>query len=162
MRLRLLLMLIPVLLIVFSCEGGDPTGVVFSGSGSGCGKDSFENNDSAETAKKIFGDFSGAEGFTYEKLSSCPGDIDWFKVTLVAGECLTVELLFVHADGNINLAIYNTELIQIKSSVTTTNNELAAAPAASSSGSHYIMVFSPPGEPQNAYTMNVKVSSFCL
>jgi len=40
-------------------------------------------------------------------LSICPGDEDWYEVSLNAGQQLTVDILFTHANGDLDLLAYS-------------------------------------------------------
>lgn len=60
--------------------------------------DPYENNDNAGEASPITpGNFG---------LLICTGDDDWFETTILAGETITIDLLFTHAQGNVDLVLY--------------------------------------------------------
>jgi len=60
----------------------------------------------------------------------CPADEDWYWVYLYADETVVVDLTFLHADGDLDLKLYDSEVTpetlfehQLASSVTVTDNE---------------------------------------
>jgi len=65
---------------------------------SSCVDDRFEDNDGCATARRVT---PGA----YPNLKICPGDEDWYALSLQDGDYLTVDLLFSHALGDIDAAL---------------------------------------------------------
>ena len=60
----------------------------------------------------------------------CPGDEDWYWVYLYEGQTVVVDLTFAHANGDLDLKLYDSEVTpdtlfehQLASSVTVTDNE---------------------------------------
>ena len=53
----------------------------------------------------------------------CPDDVDWFTVLLNAGDELTVDLTFTHQLGDLNLALYRPDGVELAVSETTTDDE---------------------------------------
>jgi len=91
-----------------------------------CVDDHFEDNDSCTTARSVT---SG----TYPNLQICPGDDDWYALSLQTGDDLTVDLLFSHALGDIDAYLYEPTCTGIPAlSTTSTDNEKIVyhAPAA--------------------------------
>jgi hypothetical protein len=89
-----------------------------------CTNDSFEPNNTAQTA-------AGVTVGVYENLSICdtelsPIDEDWFLVPLTVGQTLSVQTTFIHAWGDIDIAIYspNDTAIPVAKGDSATDNEL--------------------------------------
>jgi len=81
-----------------------------------CCDDGFENNDS-------FGDPAPVtEGLT-EDLRSCALDDDYFSILLSVGDEITIDVSFSHAEGNIDLALFNPSATQVASSQSATDDE---------------------------------------
>ena len=60
----------------------------------------------------------------------CPNDEDWYWVYLYADETVVVDLTFIHANGDLDLKLYDSEVTpddlwnhQLASSVTVSDNE---------------------------------------
>jgi hypothetical protein len=66
-------------------------------SGPECIDDAEEHNDTALTATVLPG-----AGYNTD-LVSCDGDMDWFELALLADETLTIDALFAHAEGDIDI-----------------------------------------------------------
>lgn len=102
------------------------------GVGTGCGEDVFEENDNLTGAKPIgSGQITG--------LRSCPGDEDWFKVELLAGATLEVDVLFSDAEGNLSAYVMSASNTTLKSSFSSTDNE-SLVYTATTAGSYYVRV----------------------
>ena len=82
-----------------------------------CTDDSFEENDDVTTARAL-------QPGSYNNLSACPFDPDWFEVLVPAGFRLTVQAVFVHEQGDIDLVLQDTEGTLVDSSFSSTDNEL--------------------------------------
>ncbi len=66
-----------------------------------CGPDRFEPNDGAAAAAPLV---AGAE----EGLVVCPGDVDWFAVSIPdGGAVVDVAIAFAHAAGDLDLRVYD-------------------------------------------------------
>ncbi|MBN2359024.1 MAG: PPC domain-containing protein, partial [Deltaproteobacteria bacterium] len=115
-----------------------------------CTDDSKEQNDNLSAAVWI------AEGHT-GALQICPDDEDWYYTYLYAGETLTVDLLFSHAAGDLDLKIYNAAGTVVARSTGVTDNEQAVATAAGA-GNYYVQVYGYDGA-QNGYAIDVAITS---
>lgn len=117
-------------------------------------EDEFEPNDT-------FGEAFNAPPGDYSS-QICPGDSDFFAVTLAEGETLLAAANFINVDGNIDLRLYSvdgvTELDASESSFA--NNEVIAFTAAFE-GDYFIEVFSPDAETLNSYDLSIGVSTLC-
>jgi hypothetical protein len=78
--------------------------------------DFYEENDVYYSAYNLSADSVGLGGYQYDQ--------DWYKFSLVKGYInVTIDLVFSHVDGNINLALYDSMLNLIANSTSTTDNE---------------------------------------
>ena len=81
-----------------------------------CVGDALEvNNTDAEAAP--------LDGGLTSWLTICSGDYDWYAITLAAGETLTVDALFAHAEGNIDIELFDAALVSLTSSVSLDDDE---------------------------------------
>ena len=108
------------------------------GYSSGEDDDAYEDNDTIGTAHTVYagtiynlrcldtlivsGDYRASYG-------------DWFKVTAAAGQALTVTTSFVHANGDLDLRVYDPGQTQVGSSTGSGNSE--SVPIASTSAGSY-------------------------
>jgi len=115
-----------------------------------CTDDSFEPNDSATEASTVEPGLNGG-------LIICPGDSDWFAVSLNAGDDLTVQLNFTTAMGDLDLKVFRPDDLQtaVASSQTNTDGEVASFSNAPISGLYLIRVFGASPQAGNSYTMLV-------
>ena len=81
-----------------------------------CDDDEREDNDGADTAAPI-----GA-GAT-DDLVICAQDDDWYAINLCPGGSLTVDILFTHADGDLDAALVDANGVQIVQSDSANDNE---------------------------------------
>lgn len=146
---KLLTILILASLLV-ACEGGDPVSV------NTCVDDSFEQNDGKNMAKEVNGD---SEGVVYENLVVCPDDEDWFKVYVATGELLNVTITFAHASGDLDLTIYDSQLLKLVSATSNTDNESGTTDLATEDGDYMVRIFGASPKVTNNYKMTVKVST---
>ncbi|ELR98770.1 pre-peptidase C-terminal domain-containing protein [Gloeocapsa sp. PCC 73106] len=109
------------------------------GGGSGGGDDGYELNNSLDQAY----DFSNSAG---NLLSTIAGagiawDNDFYAINVPEGaEELSVEALFNHSAGDIDLSLYDSQGNLVESSVSTENNELINIPSPTA-GTYYIDVY---------------------
>ena len=70
-------------------------------------------------------------------------DDDWFEIYIDSGDQrLIVDLLFTHADGDIDIELYNSGLFLITGAYSTTDNEHLSY-VVPSNGTYYLYVFGP-------------------
>ncbi len=99
-----------------------------------CPDDSFEDNDSPETAASV------VPG-TFDDMIVCPGDVDMFKVRLERGERLTATINFSHAAGDLDLSILTGDgRTTIVESLSQTDNETITTPSIEVSGDFLVVV----------------------
>lgn len=122
------------------CEGGQT-----------CNPDRFEPNDSAGSPAQInVGPQSG--------LTVCPGDTDFFAISLAAGDSVDVTLSFVAGEGNLDLELLDPSGAVVATSAGTTGTEQISFQA-TASGVHIVHVSltrdSGP-TPGNTYTLDIQ------
>ena len=98
-----------------------------------CGDDPFEDNDSAAGLAEIPPSYQ-------PNLRLCPTDADWYGVYMETGDTLTVDLFFAHAEGDIDLTLYNPAGGWVASSGSSSDNEMASY-TATTSGVHQVRVY---------------------
>ena len=119
-----------------------------------CAGDGFEPNDTDAAAVTITpGSHAG--------LTACPDDgWDWYAVPLVTGETIDVQLTFAHAEGDIDLEVFDPAGTSLGGSWTSTDDETAGTFTAAVDGDHLIAVelYADTGSvPGNSYDMDVNV-----
>ncbi len=82
-----------------------------------CIDDAFEENDDVLSARSL-------QPGSYNNLSVCPFDPDWYEVLVPANYRLTVQAVFSHASGDIDLVMQDDEGTLVDSSFTQSDNEL--------------------------------------
>ncbi len=84
-------------------------------------------------------------GVQYGDLRICDGDEDWYRIDLVAGDGLEVDVFFAHADGDIDVALWKSvggaEPRVIDTSVSVTDNETVYERRAAENATYYIRVY---------------------
>lgn len=83
-----------------------------------CAIDAREDNDSQSEASP-----QNEVPATVTDLRLCPGDEDWFVVTVTEGQNLRVVARFVDADGDIDLHVYDSLGTKLAGSISTTDDE---------------------------------------
>jgi hypothetical protein len=83
-----------------------------------CVDDVLEDNDDGLTATPIAG------AGNIDGLMSCEGDADWFELVLLDGDLLTLEVLFSHAEGNIDVELVDVIGGTLDASATNTDDEV--------------------------------------
>ena len=81
-----------------------------------CTVDALEPNDA-------FGSGQSVSPGAYAQLQACADDEDWFVISMLAGQTLDVDLVFAHAEGNVDLALYDSGMAFLVESLSTTDNE---------------------------------------
>ena len=126
-----------------------------------CIDDGYEDNDSQLTAVTL------STGAT-NGLGSCPSDDDYYQVPLVVGDELNVDLVFDHAEGNIDLEVMDPSYNLVAAAYSVTDGESVGPIVASADGDHLIRVFLTADQGAllgNAYDIVVDVlpiSSICF
>ena len=117
-----------------------------------CPFDPLEPNDARTSARAVSpGTFSG--------LGSCPMNEDWYAVSIGAGQTLDVNVAFAHAEGDIDIQLYNSSGATVVSSVTATDDE--ALSLQSSAGGTYtlrVYLYADTGSsPGNVYDLSLSL-----
>lgn len=98
-----------------------------------CPSDPEEDNDSASTARPL------SIG-TMSSLTACDLDDDYFRVTLAAGQQISVSARFTHAEGDIDLAVLDAAGDVIGGSISSSDDESVSF-SAPSAGTYYIVLY---------------------
>ncbi|MBQ9816783.1 MAG: pre-peptidase C-terminal domain-containing protein [Proteobacteria bacterium] len=110
-----------------------------------CQNDASEPNDNILKATPISSTYSG---------TICPGDEDWFKVTLTAPA--TIQLKLEHANGDLDLFVYDEKGDLKSSSATAQDTESVDI---SEAGTYYLLVRGADSTISNTYTLSSGASS---
>ena len=135
-------------------DDDDATGDDDDATGDPCIEDSYENNDDAASATPI------ADG-TISSLSSCPGDSDYYLISLAAGDELDVSVLFSHAEGDIDVELIDSAGTVLDSGVSTDDNESLGPYSAVANTDVLVLVelYADTGSfPGNSYELEVTIS----
>ena len=132
--------------------GGNTYDMAISGTASGCGNDVFEQDDSLGDAAPLPLGTTGA-------LNACPSDDDWSLVLLDAGQTATWTASFAHAEGDIDLQVYDSAGNLLDSAVSVTDNETVSW-TATSFGYYYLLttLVSDAGGPGNGYSLGLSIN----
>ena len=127
-------------------------GIRFTGVGASDG-DRFETNDSFPQATDL-----GSLGSTTEADLSIHNatDTDFFRFTASEDGYASVDAMFSHADGDLELVVYDDSLNEISRSATTTDNE-SLEMIVSSGDLRYIQVLGVDSATNDAYSLGVSV-----
>ena len=131
---------------------GNTYDMVLSGSTSTCTPDMFEEDDSSGAAAPLpLGTTLG--------LRACPSDEDWSLVLLDVGQTATWTATFAHAEGDIDLALYDFGGNLLDSSLSVDDNESISF-AATVFGYYYVQtsLVSDVGDPGNGYSMGLTIN----
>lgn len=131
--------------------------VIRNTTGSGCAKDGKEPNDSTSTATSLVGEY--LEGTPISNLSICPSDTDFYKVQMAIGGSLIASIEFVHADGDLDLLLFDKSgQAIIDSSTSQKDIETVTLDGSTTNAAYYLAVKGYPMETTaNNYTLEVLV-----
>lgn len=108
--------------------------------------DPFENNDTRATATALaFG--SPVTG------RACPSDDDWYSFTLAAGQHVVATTDFAHADGDVDIQLYDPSGVARAASTSVSDDE-SLSHIAATAGTWSVRVYGFNGA-QNGYTLTV-------
>ncbi|MGC6417669.1 MAG: DUF4215 domain-containing protein [Bradymonadia bacterium] len=82
----------------------------------GCLDDPFEDNDNAADSAAILAD-------VYVDLQICEDDDDWYAIDVCAGGTLSVQIIFTHADGDLDMDLESIAGLSLDSSASIFNEE---------------------------------------
>ncbi len=98
-----------------------------------CTDDSLENDDTPSEATPI------ESGFL-ETLTLCSGDQDWFRFDAHYQDELTIDLLFTHQNGDLDLYLYDPDGYLLAMSTGTSDDEQITSASLALTGIYYILV----------------------
>jgi hypothetical protein len=147
----------------FGCEGDDSVDPEYTAECPDnilpeCADDAAEPNDTLGTAYAIA--FDDIE----TQMKICPGNEDWFILTdLHIGDNITVELEFLHDEGNLDLYLYDalSALLTWSDTSNSSSNNETLSYTVSTAGDHYILVKGFSGSVANSYTLLVTGDLIC-
>ncbi|MHA1273216.1 MAG: PPC domain-containing protein [Promethearchaeota archaeon] len=109
--------------------------------------DSYEENDDFANAKKL------SEGI-YKNLKCW--DDDWFYINGTSGDSLNITIKFTHANGDLDLCVYDPSLTLIGNSSSTTDNEQVLYNM-TSNGYYYIYIYKKSSGDNNNYDLIIQI-----
>jgi hypothetical protein len=115
-----------------------------------CQPDSLETNDSSNTPRAI-------QLGAFLSLTSCEPDDDWYSLSLSAGITYTFVALFTHAEGDVDIGLFDSAGTVVASSVTELDDEVFEfTPTTSGTYRLLVRLFEDAGSiPGNRYDMLV-------
>ncbi len=111
-------------------------------------EDAFEPND-AQTQARVVSIGSAVDAF------ACPADPDWFAVDVQSGCSITVTTTFVNDDGDLDIALYGPDGVEVASSAGVADDETVTWDAVTTG--KYAVEVMPYGDAQNAFTLTTTV-----
>lgn len=118
--------------------------------GSDCADDQSEPNDARDQAATI------APGLI-EGLQTCPGDEDWYAIGLNAGDDIRVEIDFTHADGDLDMVLFQPDNPEpISASRSQSDGEQVSFTDVPVSGVYLVRVAGASPAAENSYLMLVE------
>ena len=102
-----------------------------------CADDSNEDNDTLSSATSVYSSYTA---FTIYDQVACPSDEDWYSVYVPAGDSVVATASFEHADGDLDLFLWDPSLTIIDSSASLEDSEqVASAMNLEEPGRHYYL-----------------------
>ncbi|MBN2359435.1 MAG: PPC domain-containing protein [Deltaproteobacteria bacterium] len=114
-----------------------------------CREDGYEDNDDQAHATLV-------TAGTYDG-QTCAGDEDWFAINLNAGDTLDVNLLFAHANGDLDLQLRAPDGVLLRTSASTDDNEEILDYVVPNAGSYALRVRGFLGA-ENSYRLSIVVT----
>jgi hypothetical protein len=97
---------------------GNSYSMVVAAAISTCAADSYEENDDPMSPSVVF-----SFPFSETGLTSCPGDDDYYAMYLAAGDTITIDVAFLHAEGNIDVYLSDSVGTPVATSLSTDDDE---------------------------------------
>lgn len=107
--------------------------------GGGCPADALEPNDELGGAREIGVPFDRAE------LAACVADDDWYAFTAPGGQRVRLDLDFTHAQGDIDVELFDEQGALVDASTSATDNEQIDLPVRRRNTRYFARVFLFPG-----------------
>jgi hypothetical protein len=127
--------------------------IVTTGGSTGCQPDAAEPDDNSTQARQLAEDWHF--GYLADDQRICAGDQDWYATPLFVGEPFVAELRFTHADGDLDLLLYDPSGTLAAASMGFSDDERIAHTAAVT-GTYHVKVRGW-GDGTNDYDLNVYV-----
>jgi hypothetical protein len=117
---------------------------------SSCTEDALEPNDDVDAPRVDPGRIAD--------LRICPGNEDYYGVFARAGDTIDVRVLFVHANGDIDAQLLDTDRTTVVATSTTLDDDEVLSWMATSEGQHVVRVYAAGGA-SNGYVLDVDLTS---
>lgn len=117
-----------------------------------CEDDVYEPNNAIAPDQILTGTVAGT---TYPNLQVCPGDRDVFTVDLAAWHILEVRISFIHADGDLQLKLYN-QAGELVSEINTSQNFETLTTAVGDTPQRFYVEVAGVSGASNAYDLQIK------
>ena len=130
-----------------------------------CDDDAFDNAvDNGTFANAAAVEDGNTTRVQYGNLVACPGDDDWYEVTLQEGDGLEVDLAFDNEMGDIDVLLFKAgddgSLVFVDGSLGVSNSETVYERRATAGATYYVRVYA--YEPlRNTYSMTINVFEQC-
>lgn len=118
-----------------------------------CADDAFEENDLRAAATTLANDVA-------VDANACPGDDDWYSLPVASGQLVTVVTDFVHANGDLDIRLFDPSGAQVDVSESTSDQE-AITHTAAAAGSYALQVYSFSGT-ENPYSVVMRADAHPL
>ncbi len=116
--------------------------------------DGYENNDSSGTASTVSAPFGPT------LLQACPNDDDWFRVFVNAPHGIAASISFTHANGDVDMQMFDPSLTLVDSSTGTTDSESVSVTNVLSTGYYYFRIYGFSGA-ANSYQLSIQNLPAC-
>ncbi len=135
----------------WTCDASEPSVCEFVA----CGDDGLEDNDDSTTAS------AAGRGIDLGVLQICADDSDWFVTDTVDG-ILTVDVTFVHADGNLDAELVSSSSMTVLDSATSTDDDEQLTTQIAAPGEPvFIRVFGVDATTENSYQVSYTITPVC-
>ena len=120
--------------------------------------DMHEDNETLETAVPL-------DDGTHSGLKACPNDADWYELLLSNNELVLIDTLFAHAEGDVDVNLYNSRGVQVAASGSNSDNEYITY-TTSEAGYFYLRVRLDPyggddAAPGADYALEIQLGTGC-
>jgi hypothetical protein len=115
-----------------------------------CENDVFERNDDVSAPR--------VEPIRHEGLVICPNDDDFYGIFARAGDVITVRLLFLHEEGDLDMNLLGTEWSQVLERSESTTDDERIVHTAMTTGEYKVHVFGA-GDATNRYVLDIGVNA---
>ncbi|MBI3072307.1 MAG: hypothetical protein HYY84_09335 [Deltaproteobacteria bacterium] len=116
----------------------------------------------ASGANNTFGTAEAMASTSGTARTMCLADEDWYAVSLTSSQTLQVAACFTHANGDIDVDIYDDSGTLLKRSAGLVNNEILTQAYVTGNSTYYVRVYGVLGQVSNNYTLKVGKTSTAL